>query len=269
MLNKIQESVEYILSQIKKKPEIALILGTGLGDFAKSVEVKVTIPYAQIPHFPSTTVDGHAGELIYASHQGKDILVMRGRIHFYEGLPMEAITFPVRVMKFLGVHTLILSNASGGINEKFKVGDLMILSDHINLMPNPLIGRHYSEFGERFPDMSEAYSKALISLGHQIARENNIKIHEGVYLSVSGPTYETPAEYKFFHIIGADAVGMSTVPEVIVARQMGMDCFAISVITDLGVPGKIEYMTHEMVQEAAAQAEPKMTTIVNNLIKKI
>lgn len=269
MLNRIQESVDFIANKIKVKPKVALILGTGLGDFARSVEVKLEIPYSDIPNFPSTTVDGHAGKLIYARHKDKDILIMQGRIHFYEGLPMEAITYPVRVMKYLDIQTLILSNASGGMNENFKVGDLMIINDHINLMPNPLIGKHFPQFGERFPDMSEPYSKKLIDLAHQIAQENNIGVHEGVYLSVTGPTYETPAEYRFFRIIGADAVGMSTVPEVIVARQMGIQCFAVSVITDLGIPGKIEFMTHEIVQEAAAQAEPKMTLIVNNLIEKL
>ena len=269
MLDHINESAHYISQRIKGSPKIAIILGSGLGHFRKEVDVLQVIPYTEIPHFSQATVEGHAGELIYARHQGTEILIMNGRFHFYEGLSMDSIVYPIRILKFLGIKWLILSNASGGMNVDFQVGDLMIITDHINHMPNPLIGKHYPEFGARFPDMSEAYSKKLIVEAEQIAAKNKIKIHKGVYIAVTGPTYETPAEYNFFRIIGADAVGMSTVPEVIVARQMGIECFGISVITDLGVPGKIEYMTHEIVQQAAEQAEPKMATIIKDLIERI
>ncbi len=269
MLDQINESVHYISQQLNGAPKIAIILGSGLGHFKRDVDIVQIIPYSDIPHFPRATVEGHAGELIHARHAGKDILIMNGRIHYYEGLPMETIVYAIRVLKFFGINWLLLSNASGGMNPDFKVGDLMVISDHINHMPNPLIGKHYTEFGARFPDMSEAYNKSLIADAEKIADENKIKLHKGVYIAVTGPTYETPAEYRSFRMIGADAVGMSTVPEVIVARQMGIECFGISVITDLGVPGKIEYMTHELVQVAATKAEPKMATIIKKLIERI
>ncbi|MBN1117830.1 MAG: purine-nucleoside phosphorylase [Bacteroidales bacterium] len=269
MLKKIQETVEFITKQLDFKPQIGIILGSGLGDFIKSVEIKGELLYSEIPHFPVTSVDGHEGKLLHAEYAGKQILIMQGRIHYYEGTAMEQLTYPVRIMKFLGVEFLFLSNASGGMNENFKVGDVMILTDHINLMPNPLIGKHYPEFGERFPDMSDPYDKDLIEKAEVIAQQKNIKVHKGVYVAVTGPTYETPAEYKFFRIIGGDAVGMSTVPEVILARQIGIKCFALSVITDLGIPGQIEFLTHEMVQEAAAKAEPRMAGIVLGLIEKV
>jgi purine-nucleoside phosphorylase len=269
MLETIKKSADYIHNTINGNPKTGVILGSGLGGFIDDVNIIRKIPYSSIPEFPNTTVEGHSGLLVHAEIDGKEILIMQGRIHFYEGHSIDQIVFPVRVMKYLGIENLILSNASGGMNENFKVGDLMIINDHINLMPNPLIGKHVPEFGERFPDMSEPYNKAYISKAHQIAKENDIKIHEGVYVAVTGPTYETPAEYRYFRIIGGDVVGMSTVPEVIVANQMGIHCFAVSVITDLGIPGKIEYLTHEQVQQAAAAAEPKLSRIVKELISSI
>jgi len=269
MLEKIKKSANFILSQINGSPKSAVILGSGLGGFTNDIEILKTIPYKSIPNFPETTVEGHSGALLHARTNQTEILVMQGRIHFYEGHSMDTIVYPTRVLKYLGIENLILSNASGGMNENFEVGDLMIINDHINLMPNPLVGPHNPEFGARFPDMGEAYSKEFIAKAHQIAKAHRIDVHEGVYVAVTGPTYETPAEYKYFRIIGGDVVGMSTVPEVILANQMGMKCFAISVVTDLGVPGKIEYITHEQVQIAAAAAEPKMATIVKELVANI
>ena len=266
MLNKIRKSADFIQQKIHCKPKHAVILGSGLGGFINDLDILEEILYEEIPDFPNTTVDGHSGKMVLARYKNTEILVMQGRIHFYEGLPMELITYPIRVFKELGVETLILSNASGGMNENYNIGDLMIIEDHINLMPNPLVGPHNPEFGARFPDMSEAYDIELIKKAGKIALENQIDVHKGVYVAVTGPTYETPAEYRYFRIIGGDVVGMSTVPEVIVARQMGIKCFAISVVTDLGVPGKIEYMTHEFVQQAASKAEPKMAAIVKGII---
>jgi purine-nucleoside phosphorylase len=269
MLEKIKKSADYILSQINCQAKTAIVLGTGLGAFINQVEIVKQIPYSTIPHFPKTSVEGHSGMLIHAKHNGIDLLIMQGRVHFYEAGSMEMITYPIRVLKSLEIKNIVLSNAVGGLNEQHKVGDLMIITDHINLMPNPLVGKHHPEFGERFPDMSEAYDSNYVKLAEGVAVQNNIKIHKGIYVAVTGPTYETPAEYKYIKIIGGDVVGMSTVPEVIVARQMGIKCFAMSVITDLGVPGKIEYLTHEFVQKAANLAEPKMAKIVKDLITLI
>lgn len=267
MLEKIKQSANYIKACINGNPKYAVVLGSGLGGFTSQLEILREIPYAEIPGFPTTTVAGHSGKLLHARQNGIQLLIMQGRFHFYEGHKMEVVTYPIRVFKELGIEQILLSNASGGMNPDFEIGDLMIISDHINLMPNPLLGPHDDRFGARFPDMSEAYDEGLIAKAEEISKANSIKIHKGVYVGVTGPTYETPAEYKFFRIIGGDVVGMSTVPEVIVARQMGMKCFAISVVTDLGVPGKIEYMTHDIVQKAAAAAEPKMATIIKGLIQ--
>ncbi len=266
MLLRIKRSAEYIHKIIESKPNKALILGSGLSGFIHDVEVLHEIPYRSIPDFPETTVEGHSGKLIHARIGDKEILIMQGRIHFYEGYSMDQLVYPIRVLKYLGVELLFLSNASGGMNPEYNIGDLMIIRDHINLMPNPLIGAHTHEFGARFPDMSEAYNKELIERALKLAKSKNIKLHQGIYVATTGPTYETPAEYRYFRIIGGDAVGMSTVPEVIVANQMGMKCFAISVITDLGVSGKIEYITHEQVQIAASKSEPKMAAIMKDLI---
>ena len=250
-------------------PETAIILGTGLGELVNHITDQKELAYKDIPNFPISTVEGHSGKLIFGKLGTKDIMAMQGRFHFYEGYDMKQVTFPVRVMKQLGVKTLFVSNAAGGMNPTFKVGDLMVIRDHINLFPeHPLHGKNYNELGPRFPDMSEAYSKRLIKKAFEIAEKNNIYLQQGVYVGTQGPTFETPAEYKYFKIIGGDAVGMSTVPEVIVARHSDMEVFAISVITDLGVEGIVEKASHEEVQKAAALAQPKMTLIMKELVEQ-
>tara|TARA_Y100001954_G_scaffold215101_1_gene245110 strand:- start:2738 stop:3547 length:810 start_codon:yes stop_codon:yes gene_type:complete len=269
MLMNIKESVNFIKHKASFKAEIGIILGTGLGGLVSEIEIMHSIPYKDIPHFPLSTVEGHSGRLILGKLGGKKVVAMQGRFHFYEGYPIEMVTFPVRVMKFLGIKNLIVSNASGGVNPNFNVGDLMILEDHICLIPNPLIGTNLEDLGPRFPDMSEPYDKKLIKLAEEIAHEKNIPIQKGVYVALSGPTLETPAEYKYMRIIGGDTVGMSTAPEVIVARHMNIPCFAMSVITDLGVPGKIKKVTHEEIQKVSEYAEPKLTLIIKDLISKI
>lgn len=269
MLEQIKESANFIKETTKFTPEIGIILGTGLGGLVSEIEIEFSMPYNEIPHFPLSTVEGHSGRLILGKLGGKKVIAMQGRFHFYEGYSIEKVTFPVRVMKFIGVEKLIVSNASGGVNPNFEVGDLMILEDHICLIPNPLIGTNIEELGPRFPDMSEAYDKNLIHLAEQIASENNLPVKKGVYVALTGPTLETPAEYKYMRIIGGDTVGMSTAPEVIVARHMEIPCFAMSVITDLGVEGKIKKVTHEEIQKVSEVAEPKLTFIIKELISKI
>ena len=269
MLQKIKDTVSYLQNKTSFEPEVGIILGTGLGGLVKEIEIDHILEYNSIPHFPVSTVEGHHGKLIFGKLGQKKVVAMQGRFHYYEGYTMEEITFSIRVMKFLGIQYLFVSNASGGVNPKFEIGDLMIISDHINLLPNPLIGQHTQEFGNRFPDMSETYSPELIHKAENIAEKNSIKVQKGVYAATSGPTFETPSEYKYFRIIGADTVGMSTTPETIVAHQMGLPCFAISIITDLGVDGKIETVTHEAVQEVANQAEVKMTLIMKELISDL
>lgn len=249
-------------------PETAIILGSGLGKLVDEITDKYEINYTDIPHFPVSTVEGHSGKLIFGKLGDKDIMAMQGRFHFYEGYLMKEVTFPVRVMRELGIKTLFVSNAAGGMNPDFEIGDLMIITDHINFFPeHPLRGKNI-EYGPRFPDMSEAYNKELIRKANEIAAEKGIKVQHGIYIGTQGPTYETPAEYKMFRILGADAVGMSTVPEVIVANHCGIRVFGISVITDLGVEGKIVEVTHEDVQKAADQAQPLMTTIMRELINR-
>jgi len=269
MLETIRETTAFIRSRIDTLPKVGIILGTGLGGLAGEIRMEEELNYEKIPHFPVSTVEGHSGKLIFGVLGGKKVIAMQGRFHYYEGYPMQQIISPVRVMKFLGIKYLFLSNACGGVNPEFEVGDLMIITDHINLLPNPLIGKYYKEFGTRFPDMSNTYSPELIRMARDIARKNNIKVKEGVYTATTGPTYETPAEYRYFRIIGSDAVGMSTVPETIVAHQMGIPCFAISIITDLGVHGKIQKITHEAVQQVAAEAEKKMTLIMKSLVSRL
>ncbi|MBC36081.1 MAG: purine-nucleoside phosphorylase [Bacteroidetes bacterium] len=266
MLERVKKTVEFINTKIDQQPKIGIILGTGLGGLVEEIEIEHNLPYEEIPEFPVSTVKGHAGSLIFGKLAGVNVVAMQGRFHYYEGYEMEEVTFPVRVMKMIGVETLLVSNASGGVNPSFDVGDIMIITDHINLMPNALIGKNYEEFGPRFPDMSEAYNKAIIKEATKIARNNNIKIQKGVYAAVTGPTFETPAEYKYIRTLGADTVGMSTVPEVIVARHMDMTCFAVSVISDLGVEGSIVEISHDEVIEAAKNAEPKMTLIIKELL---
>jgi purine-nucleoside phosphorylase len=269
MLEKIKHTVSFIQGKVNYTPEVGIILGTGLGGLVKEIKIDIALDYKDIPDFPVSTVEGHHGRLIFGTLGGKKIVAMQGRFHFYEGYPMTTVTYPVRVMKYLGIKTLLLSNASGGVNPDFEIGDLMIINDHINLIPNPLIGKHIPEFGARFPDMSDAFSHVLIEQAQSIAKKHKIKTQIGCYVGTTGPTFETPKEYQYFRIIGGDTVGMSTVPEVIVARQMGIPCFAISIITDLGVPGKIVKVTHEEVQEVAAKAETKMTLIMKELISSL
>ena len=269
MLEKIKETATFLKKEYPVMPETAIILGTGLGELVNHIDIEKEIPYQHIPNFPVSTVEGHSGKLIFGKLGTKEILAMQGRFHYYEGYDMKQVTFPVRVMKQLGIKHLFVSNAAGGMNPAFAVGDLMIIRDHINLFPeHPLRGKNFEELGVRFPDMSEAYSKRLIDKALKIAADNNIKVQQGVYVGTQGPTFETPAEYKYFHTIGGDAVGMSTVPEVIIARHGGIEVFAISVITDLGVEGIVEKASHEEVQKAAAAAQPKMTLIMKKLVEQ-
>lgn len=269
MLEKINETTEFLRSKGIVNPEAGIILGTGLGELTTKIETRVEIDYSDIPNFPVSTVEGHAGKLIYGELGGKKIVAMKGRFHYYEGYGPEQVALPIRVLKYLGIRYLFLSNAAGGVNPEFQIGDVMIITDHINMMVNPLIGQNDDRIGPRFPDMSGAYDKTLVRKAEKIAEKNGIRIHKGIYLGTTGPTFETPAEYKHFRIIGADSVGMSTVPEVIVARHMNLTCFAVSIITDLGVEGKIEYITHKMVQGEAEKAEGRMTTIMTELISSI
>ena len=270
MITKIVETADYIRANVPDLPKVAIILGTGLGALIDSVEDIQYIPYTQIPNFPISTVEGHSGNLIFGNLGGKRIMAMQGRFHYYEGYSMKEVTFPIRVMKALGIETLFVSNAAGGMNKDFSVGDIMIITDHINLFPeNPLRGKNYNELGPRFPAMTEAYSRRLINLANDVASEQNIRIMHGVYVGTSGPTFETPAEYEFFRIIGGDAVGMSTVPEVIVANHASMEVFGISVITDLGGKDIRDVPSHEEVQKAAIEAQPKMVKIIQNLISRI
>jgi len=269
MLDKIKETTKYINSKTQVKPTVGIILGTGLGGLVKEIEIIDEVPYEEIPNFPVSTVKSHSGKLIFGNLGGKQVVAMQGRFHFYEGYTMKEVTFPVRVMKFLGIEKLFVSNASGGVNPDYEIGEIMIQDDHINLFPaHPLIGKNEEELGPRFPDMSEPYDRRMIKLAIEIAEENNIRVARGTYAGLTGPTLETPAEYKYVRIIGADAVGMSTVPEVIVARHMEIPCFAISIITDLGVPGKIQETSVEDVIEVANKQEPKMTLIMKELISR-
>lgn len=268
MLQKIQETAEFLKSKMRTSPETAIILGTGLGSLVNEITEKYEIEYKDIPNFPLSTVEGHSGKLIFGKLGGKEIMAMQGRFHFYEGYSMKEVTFPVRVMRELGIKTLFVSNAAGGMNPEFIIGDLMIITDHINMFPeHPLRGKNIP-YGDRFPDMSTAYDKELIAKAKEIAAEKGIRIVEGVYLGTQGPTFETPAEYRMFHRMGGDAVGMSTVPEVIVARHCGIRVFGISVITDLGVEGIVVECSHEEVQKAADEAQPKMTTIFREIINR-
>lgn len=269
MLEKIKETVTFINERINEVPYIGLILGSGIGDLANEIEAEITISYSEIPNFPQPTVSGHNGKLIFGKLNGVQVVALQGRLHYYEGYSMHEITMPVRVMKALGIKYLLLSNASGGVNPEFEVGDIMFITDHINLMPNPLIGNYHEEHGPRFVDMSEAYDRKLLNTAKKIARSNGIYFETGVYAAVSGPTYETPAEYKYISKLGADAVGMSTVPEVIVARQIRLPVFAISVISDLGVAGKIIEISHKEVIEAVGRVAPKLLSLIKDIVKEI
>lgn len=270
MIKKINETVDYLKAKTNFSPEYGIILGSGLGNLTDEIEIEHSISYEEIPNFPVSTVKDHSGKLVFGKLSGKNVVAMKGRFHYYEGWTIEEVVFPIRVMKFLGIKTLFVSNAAGGMGERFNVGDLMIITDHINLQPeHPLRGKNDENLGPRFPDMLDAYNPDLVNKAQKIADDNNIVCHQGVYIGVQGPTFETPAEYKAFHILGGDAVGMSTVPEVIVARHMGIEVFGMSVITDIGYPPEaMEDVSHDIVLAAAHNAEPAMTLIIKELLKQ-
>ncbi|MBN1924932.1 MAG: purine-nucleoside phosphorylase [Prolixibacteraceae bacterium] len=270
MLGKIKATTAFIKEKTGFDGKIAIVLGSGLGDFTRKVEVETTLDYAEIPNFPVTTVEGHSGKLIFGKVSGKSVVVMQGRFHYYEGYSMEELTFPVRVFKMLGVDYYLLSNAAGGINVSFEVGDLMVISDHINFFGiNPLIGKNFDELGPRFPDMTNAYNCELRKQAFEIAKENSVALREGVYVGLTGPSFETPSEYRFFNIIGGDAVGMSTVPEVIVANHMKMKVFGVSIITNNGLEIAEGGNKHTDVLDVASLAGPKLEVIFSRLIEKI
>lgn len=270
LFEQIQETACFIQKQINNIPKTGIILGSGLGGLTDIIDIETEIAYRDIPNFPVSTVEGHCGQLVFGTISGSNVVLMAGRFHYYEGYNMQEVTFPVRVMKALGVQTLIVSNAAGGTNTTFSIGDLMVIRDHINLFPeHPLRGHNDERLGTRFPDMSRAYDHELIEIAQKISIEKGICIKTGVYIGLQGPTYETPAEYKMLHTLGGDAVGMSTVPEVIVARHGGMRVFAISVITDMGISDVPVTVTHEEVLEAANAAAPKMATLVTELVKHL
>ncbi len=267
---KINEAIKFIRSKTDTKPGIGIILGTGLGGLVKEIKKEIVIDYGKIPHFPISTVESHHGKLIFGTLSGKKIVAMQGRFHMYEGYNLKQVTFPVRVMKFLGVESLLISNAAGALNPLFKKGDVMIMSDHINLLgDNPLIGPNDDELGPRFPDMSEAYSKELIALAEQAALDLKIRIQKGVYVAMPGPNLETRAEYRFLRTIGADAVGMSTVPEDIVAVHMGMKVLGFSILTDECFPDALKPALLEEILKVAMKAEPKMTAIMKEVVKRM
>jgi purine-nucleoside phosphorylase len=270
MYEKIKETARFLMDIGLDKPQIGIVLGTGLGGIVNMINIEKKIAYHDIPNFPVSTVSGHSGTLIYGELSGKKVVAMQGRFHFYEGWEMSEVTFPIRVMKLLGIEKLMVSNACGGVNPEFKVGDVMIITDHINMMPeHPLRGENEERFGPRFVDMHEPYSLKMIRLMKSIAVEHKINVREGVYLALQGPTFETPAEYRMVKLMGADAVGMSTVPEVIVAKHMGMECFGLSVITDLGIEGKIEEVSHEAVQLAAKSSENMISKLVQEFVGRL
>ena len=269
MLQKIQETAQWIKQHTALTPRTAVVLGTGLGRLAAEIEVVDAFPYVDIPNFSVSTVEGHSGRLIFGMLGGKPVMALEGRFHYYEGYDMKQVTFPIRVMHELGITNLFVSNAAGGMNPDFEIGDLMLITDHINFLPeHPLHGPNFPT-GPRFPDMSEAYCREWLDMARAIAREKGIKTVEGVYIATQGPTYETPAEYKMYRILGGDAVGMSTVPEVIVARHQGMRVFGVSIITDLGVEGKIVEVSHEEVQRAANAVQPLMAEIFREMVRRI
>jgi purine-nucleoside phosphorylase len=263
----VEETVQFIKSRTNFIPEYGIILGSGLGGFTQDIEVEYTLPYNEILNFPVSTVEGHKGALVFGNIQGKKVVAMQGRFHYYEGYDMKQVTFPVRVMKFLGVKKLIVSNASGGVNHNYKVGSIVIIKDHINFMPeHPLRGKNDERFGSRFVNMSEPYSRKMIVKAKEIASKLNIEVEEGVYLGLQGPTFETLSEYKMVKALGADCVGMSTVPEIIVGIHMELECFGISVITDMGNEDSIGNITHKEVLEAAGKAEPHVRNLIKELI---
>lgn len=268
MLEKIKETAEFLGRYAEKPIEWGVILGTGLGDLVSEIDVRKRIPYNEIPNFPVSTVEGHSGEMVFGYLGGKYIMALNGRFHFYEGYSMDKVTYPIRVMKLMGIGRLVVSNAAGGVNPGHKIGDIMIITDHINMIPeHPLRGKNMAELGPRFVDMKDAYNPKMVAAAKKIAADNDIEVCEGVYLALQGPTFETQAEYLMVSRLGGDAVGMSTVPEVIVARHMGIEVFGVSVITDLGLPGKMANVSHEEVQAVGKTATPKVMKIVQELIK--
>ena len=268
IMQQLTETVDYIKQEFASEASIGIILGSGLGNFIEEINVEKEIPYANIPHFPVSTVKGHGGKLVFGNIDGKKVLVMCGRFHFYEGYTPQQVTYPIRVMKLLGIHTVLLSNAAGSVNPTFKVGDMMIITDHVSFFtPNPLLGPNEDELGPRFPDMSEPYDKDLINKAINIAQKENIGVKQGVYVGVTGPTFETRAEYLLIKAIGGDVVGMSTVQENIVAIHTGMKVFAMSVVTDIGIREDDNIITHEEVLQAAKEAEPKFSLLFKELIK--
>ena len=269
MWEQVQETINYIKEKTGFTPEYGVILGSGLGSFTDDIQIEFTLPYIEIPNFPVSTVQGHKGALVFGTIGGKKVVAMQGRFHFYEGYDMKQVTFPVRVMKYLGVTKLIVSNASGGVNPNYEVGSIVIIKDHINMMPeHPLRGKNDERFGPRFVNMSEPYSKAMMLKAKTVAKENGIEVLDGIYLGLQGPTFETLSEYRMVKILGADCVGMSTVPEVIVARHMDLECFGLSVITDMGDEENIEEVNHAEVLKAAEKAEPSVRLLIKELIKQ-
>jgi purine-nucleoside phosphorylase len=267
MWNQVQETVSYIKSKVNFAPEYGVILGSGLGSFTDDIQIEFTLPYSEIPNFPISTVEGHKGALVFGTIGIKKVVAMQGRFHFYEGYSMKEVTFPVRVMKFLGIEKVIVSNASGGVNPNYKVGSIVLIKDHINMMPeHPLRGKNDDRFGPRFVNMSEPYSKSMIVKAKELAQNLNIEVQDGIYLGLQGPTFETLSEYRMVKTLGADCVGMSTVPEVIVARHMDIECFGISVITDMGDEDNIEEVNHAEVLKAAEKAEPFVRKLIKELI---
>lgn len=266
----LDEAVKFLQQQYSQPPAVGIVLGSGLGNFIEEIEVEKEVSYNEIPHFPVSTVEGHKGKLVFGKLMGKTVVAMAGRFHFYEGYTAQEVVFPIRVMKRLGIGTLLLSNAAGGVNPGFKVGDLMIIKDHISFFtPNPLIGKNHSELGPRFPDMSEPYKKELIKMAKDISAKNDIDIKEGVYVAVTGPTFETRAEYQLIKVIGGDVVGMSTVQENIAANHMGIQVFAVSIVTDLGIREDDNIITHEEVLQAAREAEPKLALLFKELVAAV
>lgn len=267
MWEQVQETVDYIQNKTNFSPEYGVILGSGLGGFTDDIEIDYILSYNEIPNFPVSTVEGHKGALVFGHIHGKKVVAMQGRFHFYEGYNMKEVTFPVRVMKYLGVEKLIVSNASGGVNPNYKVGSIVIIKDHVNMMPeHPLRGKNDPRFGPRFVNMSEPYSRKMMAKAKEIASDLGIHVQDGVYLGLQGPTFETLSEYKMVKTLGCDCVGMSTVPEVIVARHMELETFGISVITDMGDAENIDSITHEEVLEAAREAEPHVRKLIKELI---
>lgn len=270
IMKNLKETVKFLQKQFKHTPQVGIVLGTGLGKFVEEIDVEKEVAYEDIPNFPVSTVEGHKGKLILGRLSGKIVIAMAGRFHYYEGYSSEEVVYPIRVMKMLGVETLLLSNAAGAVNTTYRVGDMMIVRDHIGLFtPNPLIGKNLDEFGPRFPDMSEPYKKHIIEKARLIAQKNNFEVKEGVYVAVTGPTFETQAEYQLIKAVGGDVVGMSTVQEAIVANHMNLQVFAMSVVTDLGIREEHNIITHEEVLQAANEAEPKLAVIFKELVSAI